>query len=50
MNKLIQAFKANPSDANRAKLIKYMIKHPMALCLVNPEDQAFLAKNWIIVS
>ena len=50
MNKLIQAFKANPSDANRARLVKYMIKHPMALCLVSPDDQAFLAKNWILVS
>lgn len=50
MNKLINAFKADPSDANRSRLVKYMIKHPMALCLVSPDDQAFLAKNWIIVT
>ena len=50
MNKLLNAFKADQSEANRQRLIKYMIKHPFSVCLLMPEDQAFLEKHWILVA
>ena len=49
MNKLLDAFKADQSDANRTRLIKYMIKHPFAVCMLMPDDQAFLAKHSVLV-
>ena len=45
MNKLIQAFKADPSDKNRAKLIAYLQKHMMAICMASPNEQKFLKAN-----
>lgn len=45
MHKLLEAFRANPTDANRIKLQKYLDKHMMAICLATPEDQAFLKAN-----
>ena len=35
MAKLISAFKADKSQANRDKLQKYLDKHPMAACLLS---------------
>ena len=32
MLKLIEAYKANPSDANRLRLQRYLDKHPFAIC------------------
>ena len=49
MNKLLNAFKANPSDANRSRLVKYMIKHPFSVCFLMPDDQAFLAKHNVVI-
>jgi hypothetical protein len=45
MSKLIQAFKADPSDKNRAKLTAYLQKHMMAICMASPEKQKFLKTN-----
>jgi hypothetical protein len=45
MNKLIQAFKADPSDKNREKLAAYLQKHMMAICMASPEEQQFLKAN-----
>jgi hypothetical protein len=45
MNKLIQAFKAHPSDKNRAKLQTYLQKHMMAICMASPDEQQFLKAN-----
>lgn len=45
MHKLLEAFRANPTDANRTKLQNYLNKHMMASCLATPEDQAFLKAN-----
>jgi len=45
MHKLLTAFRANPTDANRAKLQNYLNKHMMAVCLATPEEQAFLKSN-----
>jgi hypothetical protein len=49
MNKLLEAFKANQSEANRTRLFKYMVKHPMAICMIGPDDQAFLKRHWLLV-
>ena len=49
MNKLLNAFKANPSDANRSRLVKYLIKHPFSACFLMPDDQAFLAKHNVVI-
>ena len=45
MSKLIQAFKADPSDKNRAKLTTYLQKHMMAICMASPDEQQFLKAN-----
>jgi hypothetical protein len=42
MAKLIAAFKADKSQKNRDKLQKYVAKHPMAACMVDPADIAEL--------
>lgn len=49
MQKLLEAFRANPTEANRTKLQKYLNKHMMAICLATPEDQAFLKANQFII-
>ena len=45
MTKLLNAFRAEPTEANRAKLAKYLQKHMMALCLASPEEIAFLKSH-----
>jgi len=45
MNKLIQAFKTEPSEKNRAKLAAYLQKHMMAICMASPDEQQFLKAN-----
>lgn len=37
MTKLIEAFIAQPTDANRVRLINYAFAHPMAICMIDPE-------------
>lgn len=45
MTKLLNAFRAEPTEANRAKLAKYLQKHMMALCLASSEEIAFLKSH-----
>ena len=43
MNKLIQAYQANPNDKTASKLRAYIASHPMAMCLATPEQMQVLA-------
>lgn len=42
MNKLIDAYLANPSDKTRDRLVAYLASHPMAVCLASPEQLAVI--------
>lgn len=42
MNRLIEAYRKLPSPTNRNRLVSYLKKHPMALCMATPEEVAFL--------
>lgn len=44
MIKLIESYRADPSDANAEKLAKYDRKHPMASCFLKAEDNIELKK------
>lgn len=44
MIKLLNAYRADPSDKNAAKLVAYDAKHPMAKCFLAHEDFADLKK------
>ena len=45
VTKLINAYRKMPSPTNRAKLQAYLDKHMMAICMIKPEDVAFLKAN-----
>jgi len=45
MSKLIAAFRAAPTAANRAKLQKYLNAHMMAVCMASEAELAFLKAN-----
>lgn len=45
MNKLLEAFIANPTEAARARLQNYLNKHMMAVCMATPEQQQTLKSN-----
>ena len=45
MNKLLIAFKSDPTESNRIKLQKYISKHMMAICCAPLEDQIYLKTN-----
>jgi hypothetical protein len=45
MTKLINAYRAAPTAANRAKLAAYLAKHPMAVALASQDDLHFLRVN-----
>jgi hypothetical protein len=48
MQKLLNAYRTNPTPANHARLQAYINKHPFAVCLA-PEETAFLkAHNFSI--
>lgn len=42
MSKLINAYRALPTPANRVRLQKYLNRYMMAVCLATPEELAFL--------
>jgi hypothetical protein len=44
MQKLIQRFRNNPTDANARAVLAYDIKHPFATVLLPMEDQLLVAK------
>ena len=48
MATLLKAYRAAPTAANRAKLARYLDRHPMALCFATAEEHAFLQANWFI--
>ena len=45
MNKLLEAFVANPNEKTRSKLQAYLNKHMMAVCMATPEQQQVLKLN-----
>ena len=45
MATLLNAYRAAPTAANRAKLARYLHRHAMALCLATAEEYAFLKAN-----
>ena len=45
MQKVIDAFKASPTEANKIKVEKHTRKHRMALCFVSIEDLNFLRSH-----
>jgi len=42
MTKLINTYRKLPSPSNRAKLVAYLSRYPMAVCLATAEEIAFL--------
>ena len=48
MTKLLNAFQAAPTDANKARLAKYLKQHSMAVCMATPEEYAFLKANGLV--
>ena len=48
MATLLNAYRAAPTAANRAKLARYLHRHAMALCLATAEEYAFLKANEFI--
>jgi len=44
MQKLIDAYRENPTDMNALKLAHHCKKHPMASCMLNVQDGVLLAK------
>ena len=42
MLKFIIAYRKNPSDLNALKLARHVKKHPMAVCMLCPEEIATL--------
>ena len=44
MQKLIDAYKANPTDMNALKLAHHAKKHPMSICLLGMSDAALIGK------
>ena len=45
MANLLNAYRAAPTAANRAKLARYLDRHAMALCLATAEEYKFLKTN-----
>ena len=44
MQKLIDRYRANPTDANARAVLAYDIKHPFASLLLAPQDAVLLAR------
>jgi hypothetical protein len=42
MQKLLNAYRTNPTPANHAKLQAYLNKHMMAVCMLSIEETAYL--------
>lgn len=47
MQKLLNALRNDPSEANKQKLQKYLAKHTMAACLLDRSDRELLNANGI---
>jgi hypothetical protein len=48
MQKLLDAYREDPTEKNRTKLVKYMGKYTFAICLVSPRDVAFLKRHHLV--
>jgi hypothetical protein len=44
MNKLIERFRSDPSDANANRVLAYDRKHPFASLLLTKDDTVLLAR------
>ena len=44
MQKLIDAYRARPTDMNALKLAHHAKKHPMSICLLGMSDAALIGK------
>jgi hypothetical protein len=44
MQKLIDAYRAHPTDMNALKLAHHAKKHPMSICLLSVADAALIGK------
>ena len=44
MQKLIDAYRAHPTDMNALKLAHHAKKHPMSVCLLTVADAALIGK------
>lgn len=42
MSKLINAYRKMPNSKNRIRLMDYLLKHPMAICMATDEEREFL--------
>ncbi len=47
MQKLIDRYRANPTDANARSVLAYDAKHPFASLLLAPQDAVLLARLMI---
>lgn len=45
MFKLLDAYRVNPTDSNKARLQKHLAKKPMTVCFLDAADTAFLRLN-----
>lgn len=48
MDKLIAAYEAKPTGTNMVRLLKYLNKHPMAVCMATPKALTWLKANGFI--
>lgn len=48
MQKLIDRYRANPTDANALAVLAYDRKHPFASMLLTPQDAALLARLMVV--
>lgn len=48
MAKLLAAFTAEPNLKNRTALQRYMDKHPMAVCMLDPDQLAMLRAEGLL--
>jgi hypothetical protein len=49
MHKLLTIYIANPTEANKIKLQKYLNKHMMSVCCAPLEQQQYLKANGFII-
>ena len=50
MQKLIQKFKDQQTIENAKKLVAYVGKHPMAMCMVSSDDNVIVKQAYDLVN
>lgn len=48
MQKLIDRYRANPTDANAIAVLAYDLKHPFASLMLSKEDAVLLARLMVV--